>query len=153
MWRVARSWSPPAITSRFPKAGPTTADGQPTTDARAVLDGMMLPFGGAKSAMLALMVELLCAALTGTQFGAEAGSFLTADGAKSRVGHMFWLVDPDALAGAQAYQQRVETFIELMLADPDVRLPGYRRHDIAAASAGPGVRINKRFFDELQALA
>jgi (2R)-3-sulfolactate dehydrogenase (NADP+) len=137
----------------IPEGWATTANGEPTTDAHAALGGMMLPFGGAKGAMLALMVELLSAALTGAQFGAEAGTFLTAEGPKSRVGHMFWLVDPDALAGAQMVQQRIETFIELMLADPDVRLPGYRRHDIAAASESHGIRLNKRFFEELQALA
>ncbi len=43
-------------------------DGQPTTDARAALDGVMLPAGGVKGAMLALIVELLCVALTGCKF-------------------------------------------------------------------------------------
>ena len=37
----------------------------PTTDAKAALDGSMLPMGGAKGAMLALIVELLACALTG----------------------------------------------------------------------------------------
>ena len=53
----------------IPEGWATTRDGLPTTDARAALDGMMLPFGGAKGAMLALVVELLAAALTGANFG------------------------------------------------------------------------------------
>ncbi|MBB5467437.1 LDH2 family malate/lactate/ureidoglycolate dehydrogenase [Paraburkholderia sp. CI2] len=51
---------------------------------------MMLPFGGAKGAMLALVVELLAAALSGANFGCEAGSFLTEEGERSRIGHLFW---------------------------------------------------------------
>lgn len=137
----------------IPEGWATTADGLPTTDARAALDGMMLPFGGAKGAVLALMVELLAAALAGAQFGSEAGSFLTEDGPRSRVGHLFWLLDPDALAGSQVYQERIETLIELMLADEEVRLPGYRRHEIAAASERNGIALNRKLFEQLQALA
>jgi (2R)-3-sulfolactate dehydrogenase (NADP+) len=47
-------------------------DGNPTTDPRAGLDGSMLPAGGTKGAMLALIVELLVSALSGAAFGFEA---------------------------------------------------------------------------------
>ena len=40
-------------------------EGQPTTDPKAGLEGSMLPMGGTKGAMLALVVELLVTALTG----------------------------------------------------------------------------------------
>jgi (2R)-3-sulfolactate dehydrogenase (NADP+) len=137
----------------IPEGWATTADGQPTTNARAALDGMMLPFGGAKGAVLALMVELLAAALSGAQFGSEAGSFLTEDGPRSGVGHLFWLLDPDALAGSRVYQQRIETLIELMLVDEDVRLPGERRHEIAAQSESHGIALNHKLYEQLCVLA
>jgi len=136
----------------IPEGWATTRDGQPTTDAKAALDGMMLPFGGAKGAMLALMVELLAAALAGANFGHEAGSFLTEDGEKSRIGHLFWAIDPDALAGGAAYLSRVETLIEAITQDPDVRLPGARRHALAEAAARDGVEIPDALFAQLQAL-
>jgi len=137
----------------IPEGWATAADGKPTTSARAALEGMMLPFGGAKGAMLALVVELLAAALSGAQFGAEAGSFLTEDGPRSGVGHLFWLIDPEALAGTKLYQRRIETLVELMLADPDVRLPGYRRQDIAARSERTGIVMNRALLSQLRALA
>ena len=137
----------------IPEGWATTIDGEPTTDARAALGGMMLPFGGAKGAVLALMVELLAAALSGAQFGSEAGSFLTEEGPRSRVGHLFWLLDPDALAGSRVYQQRIETLIERMLVDEDVRLPGYRRHEIAAASESGGIALNRKLIEQLRVLA
>jgi (2R)-3-sulfolactate dehydrogenase (NADP+) len=137
----------------IPEGWATTLDGEPTTDARAALGGMMLPFGGAKGAVLALMVELLAAALSGAQFGSEAGSFLTEDGPRSRVGHLFWLLDPDALAGSRVYQARIETLIELMLADDGVRLPGHRRHEIAAASERGGIALDRKLIEQLRVLA
>jgi len=86
--------------------------GNPTTDPRAGLDGMMLPAGGVKGAMLALVVELLCCALTGAHFGFEADSFFTDAGNRPRIGQAFLVVDPGALAGSDVYAARVEALHE-----------------------------------------
>lgn len=59
----------------IPQGWALDAAGNPTTDAKAALTGMMLPMGGVKGAMLALMVELMVTTLTGAHFGAEADSF------------------------------------------------------------------------------
>ncbi|MBB5413053.1 (2R)-3-sulfolactate dehydrogenase (NADP+) [Paraburkholderia sp. HC6.4b] len=114
---------------------------------------MMLPFGGAKGAMLALVVELLAAALSGANFGYEAGSFLTEEGERSRIGHLFWVIDPGALAGDDAYLSRVEALIEMMLMDDDVRLPGYRREQLAQAAYEEGVEIPDALIAQLEGRA
>jgi len=137
----------------IPEGWATTRDGLPTTDAKAALDGMMLPFGGAKGAMLALMVELLAASLAGANFGYEAGSFLTEDGEKSQIGHLFWAIDPGALAGSDAYLSRVEALISMMLQDADVRLPGQRRHGLAETAEREGIEVPDALYAQLQALA
>jgi (2R)-3-sulfolactate dehydrogenase (NADP+) len=137
----------------IPEGWAVARDGSPTTDARAALDGMMLPVGGAKGAMLALTVELLAAALAGANFGYEAGSFLTEEGDKSRVGHLFWAVDPGALAGSDVYLSRVEALIAIMLEDPDVRLPGQRRESLAQQAERDGIEVPDALLDQLQALA
>ena len=54
--------------------------GKPTTDPDAALRGTMVPMGDAKGTVLALMVELLAAGLTGSNFAAEASSYLDAEG-------------------------------------------------------------------------
>ena len=48
----------------IPEGWALDRDGRPTTDPKAGLAGSMLPMGGAKGAMLALVVELLVTALT-----------------------------------------------------------------------------------------
>lgn len=128
-------------------------DGQPTTDAKAALEGMMLPAGGAKGAMLALMVELFVVALGGAQFGYEADSFFTDAGNRPQLGQLFWAVDPAALAGNDAYTGRVEALVEAMLADPGVRLPGARRQALAVRAAAEGIEIADALAAQLQALA
>src|SRR4029077_9182526 len=91
------------------------SDGRPTTDAQAALAGSMLPMGGTKGAMLALVVELLACALTGAAMGFEADSFFVDEGNRPRIGQAFLVIDPDALAGSNAYFDRVETLIAAMM--------------------------------------
>jgi (2R)-3-sulfolactate dehydrogenase (NADP+) len=128
-------------------------DGVPTMDANAALGGSMLPAGGSKGAMLALVVELLTCALTGAAFGFEADSFFVDEGNRPRIGQAFLVIDPDALAGRDAYLERVETLVAAMLADPGVRLPGQRREALAAVAARDGVGLAPGLADALERLA
>jgi Malate/L-lactate dehydrogenases len=116
-------------------------NGQPTTDPKVGLEGMMCPAGGVKGAMLALMVELLCVALTGASFGYEADSFFTEEGNRPHIGHVFLVIDPSALTGKAAYEERVETLVAAMLADEGVRLPGARRLDLQRRAEQSGVEV------------
>ena len=61
--------------------------------------------------MLALIVELLCVALTGANFGYEADSFFVDEGNQPRLGQAFLVIDPAALAGADVYYSRLEALI------------------------------------------
>jgi (2R)-3-sulfolactate dehydrogenase (NADP+) len=127
--------------------------GKPTTDAAAALEGSMLPMGGTKGAMLALIVELMVTALTGAAMGFEASSFFVDEGNRPRIGQAFLVVDPDALAGNSAYHERVETLVRAMLEDPGVRLPGERRNALAAKSEKEGVMLPDPLLAQLQRLA
>ncbi len=128
-------------------------EGQPTTDPAAGMAGSMLPMGGAKGAMLALIVELLACALTGAAMGFEADSFFVDAGNAPRIGQAFLVIDPGALAGQAAYFERIETLISAMLEDDGVRLPGARRHAIAERAKVDGVEIPAALLESLQRLA
>jgi (2R)-3-sulfolactate dehydrogenase (NADP+) len=128
-------------------------EGRPTTDAKAALEGSMLPVGGAKGAMLALVVELLACALTGAAFGFEADTFFVDEGNQPRLGQLFLVIDPGALAGSDVFYSRIETLIGLMLADDGVRLPGDRRRAIARDAAQTGITIADPLYQEIARLA
>lgn len=126
-------------------------DGNPTTDPKAGLEGSMLPMGGTKGAMLALMVELLVCALTGARMGFEADSFFVDAGNKPRIGQAFIVIDPAAVAGTDVFFERVETLVAAMLQDETVRLPGYRRYGLARKAHEAGVEIPANVLDGLRA--
>jgi (2R)-3-sulfolactate dehydrogenase (NADP+) len=126
---------------RIPEGWALDRNGRPTTDPKEAIEhGSLFPIGGAKGAMLALMFELICAALTGAAIGPEADSFFKEEGNTPHIGQAFLAVDPGALAGNGKYFERVETIVSTMLADPEVRLPGARRF-AAEASAKKGIEI------------
>ena len=137
----------------IPEGWALDAEGRPTTDPNAALSGAMLAMGGTKGALLAMVVELLCVALTGAAFGFEADSFVVDDGNRPRLGHALLAVDPGALAGADAFASRIEAFIAAMQAEDGVRLPGSRRDARAARAATEGIDIPEALHQRLQALA
>lgn len=133
----------------IPEGWALDAEGRPTTDAKAALGGTMAPIGGAKGAALALIVELLAAALTRSQFGYEASSFFDAEGPAPRVGQFFLLLDPVPFGG-DAVLARIEALLSAMLAEEGVRLPGARRQESRARLARDGIAVPAALFRELQ---
>ena len=120
------------------------AEGRPTTDPKAGLIGSMLPMGAVsspKGAMLALVVELLVTALIGANFGFEASSFFVDEGNRPGIGQAFLVIDPDALAGREAFLDRLEVLVAEMLTDDGVRLPGARREALLEQARTDGVAV------------
>jgi len=128
-------------------------DGDPTTDPVQGLQGSMLPAGGIKGAMLALLVELLIGAVVGAGFAFEADSFFAETGNAANLGQMFLLLDPAAFSGSDAYLERVETLVAAVLSDARTRLPGTRRKINRDAAYTDGVVIPERLFSQLLTLA
>ena len=81
----------------IPEGWAVDGDGQPTTDARAAVEGLLLTFGGPRGANIALMVEILAAGLTGANWSADAPSF-SGGTASPAVGLFVIALKPDLLA-------------------------------------------------------
>lgn len=137
----------------IPEGWALDREGRPTTDPDEALAGSMMPAGGVKGAMLALIVELLCCALTGAAFGFEADSFFVAEGNRPKIGQAFVAVDPDALAGRAVYLERIETLVARMLEDEGVRLPGARRQALGDAARRDGIAVPDALYRQITVLA
>ncbi len=136
----------------IPMQWATDAQGRPTTDPEAALSGALLPAGGAKGAALALMVEILCAALAGAHFGWEASSFLDDRGPPPGVGQILIALDPAAFSGP-AYFDRMAELVSAMAGEPGVRLPGDRRLANRDAARAAGLKLAPELHAQLVQLA
>ena len=110
----------------IPEGAAVDAQGNPTRDPAKAFDGALLPFGGPKGYALALMVEIMSAALTGATLAIEASSLFTPDGPAPRLGQSFLVMNPAASAGA-TFVDRVEHLLAYINDQPGTRLPGDRR--------------------------
>lgn len=127
------------------------ADGNPTTDAKAGFEGSFLPMGDARGAALVLMVEMLCSAMTGSNFAFEASSFYDAEGPPPHVGQLFVIFKPECLGG-DGFGDRAEELMAAILEQPGTRLPGSRRLENRAKAERDGVDIPDALLDELETL-
>lgn len=133
----------------IPEGWALDPEGKPTTDAKKAMAGTMLPMGDAKGAALVLMVELLAAALSASNFGYEASSFFDAKGPPPRVGQFFLLIDPAKFAGP-AFATRVEALLGAIAAQPGTRLPGERRLKLREAAAKDGIKVPADLLADLE---
>lgn len=136
----------------IPEGWALDPQGNPTTNAKAALAGTMLPMGEAKGAQLVLMVEILAAALTASQFGYEADSFFTGDGDKPHVGQFLIAIEPDSFSNNQ-FAYRLEGLLATILSQSGTRLPGQRRFQSRHQAQINGLVIKPPISDQLLALS
>ena len=135
----------------IPEGWAVDEDGKPTTDPNAALAGTMLPMGDAKGAQLVLMVEILSAALSASQFGYEASSFFTGDGDPPHIGQFLIAIDPGPFS-QNGFARRLEDLLGAILEQPGTRIPGERRFELRETAARDGVAIPQGLYDSLQKL-
>ncbi|WP_271410332.1 Ldh family oxidoreductase [Pseudomonas sp. Q1-7] len=129
------------------------ADGLPTTDARAVLEGAMQTFGGHKGSALAAMIELLAGALIGDLTSAESLAFDAGAGATPRHGELLLAFDPARFLGDawEEGQRRAEKMFAA-ITDQGARLPSERRFTARQRSEREGVWVERALLDDIQRL-
>ncbi|MDE5879371.1 MAG: Ldh family oxidoreductase [Desulfovibrio sp.] len=132
----------------IPEGWALDAEGRPTTDPEAALKGTMIPLGDAKGSALALMVEVLAAALTGSNYAFEASSFFEAEGPAPGIGQTFLLIDPKPFNAG--FAQKVEQLFGQILAQAGTRLPGERRMERRRASRASGVELPDALYADLK---
>ena len=110
--------------------------GEPTTDPVEALLGAQLPFGDYKGANVAMMVEVLAAGLTGSNFGFESHERDPKWDGPTENGQFIIAIDPSAFVHSgdsggsiEAMEARVERLLSRLEEDGG-RLPGSRRHKI-----------------------
>ena len=118
-------------------------DGRPTQNPNAILDGgALLPFGGHKGASIAMMIEVLSAALTGGLFSFEVDWSHHPGAQTPCTGECLILIDPAKTGSLARFTQRIEDLIAAMRAAGQERLPGERRFANRERSRRDGIPIS-----------
>nr|WP_174823490.1 Ldh family oxidoreductase [Ruegeria arenilitoris] len=127
------------------------ADGNPTTDPEVGLKGSMAPSGGYKGVGVALMVELLAAALTGATLGINASPFSGTAGGPPKTGQFFIAIDPGATAQG-AFETGVSGLVAAIRAQDGSHLPGDGRSAKRLAARVQGVAVNSATLAKIESI-
>ncbi|MCI2398511.1 Ldh family oxidoreductase [Aliiroseovarius subalbicans] len=127
------------------------AEGNPTTDPEVGLKGSMAPSGGYKGVGVALMVEMMAAAMTGATLGKDASPFSGTKGGPPRTGQFFLAIDPAATSGGD-FADRMAALVAAIHAQDGAHLPGDGRGAKRAVAQTEGVAVNVATLDRIEAL-
>lgn len=135
-----------------------TRDGEPTTDAQAAIDGILLPMAGHKGYGISFMMDILSGVLTGSGIATEiAGPYVPDQ--RSRCGHLVIAVNIEAVSGQEAFNDRADALIEITKSVPlaqgasEVFFPGEIENRSYARALDEGVWLPEKTVAELQDLA
>ncbi len=96
------------------------AEGVPTADTETALNGSLMPLGGYKGSGLAMMVEILCGALSGGAMSTELGG-LRIQTRPFRAGHAFLAVDVARFLPLEDFRGRMERLCTMVKSSPPAR--------------------------------
>ncbi|SDC72606.1 Malate/lactate/ureidoglycolate dehydrogenase, LDH2 family [Cupriavidus sp. YR651] len=102
----------------IPDTWATDKDGRRTTDARAALDGFLLPIGGHKGYGLALLVDLFAGLLSNAAYLTHVKSWVDAPDEPQNLGHFFILIDTRRLGSTEWLADRMKDFAAILHASP-----------------------------------
>lgn len=127
------------------------ADGNPTTDPNVGLKGSMAPSGGYKGVGVALMTEIMAAAMTGATLGIDASPFSGTAGGPPKTGQFFMAIDPAATSGG-TFAQRMTDLVGAIHGQDGAHLPGDGRGAWRVKAAQDGVAVNVATLDKINAI-
>jgi LDH2 family malate/lactate/ureidoglycolate dehydrogenase len=95
---------------RIPLGWALDADGSPTEDPQAAIEGTLLPIGGPKGYGLALVVDVLAGVLTGSDYGVHLSSVHDLS-RRASVGFVVQAVDITAFGDWAEYEKDIQSLI------------------------------------------
>lgn len=137
----------------LPEGWAMDADGNPTTDPQAALDGAMLPFGGHKGSAISTMIELMAGAMLGEFMSAEAHREMGGTRLLPRHGALILAFKPAHFAAGSGRDPIAEgEQLFDAIAGQGARLPSQRRYAARARAEAEGIFLTEAEFEQLDRL-
>jgi LDH2 family malate/lactate/ureidoglycolate dehydrogenase len=134
-------------------------EGRAITDPRAVEQGALLPFGGAKGFCLGLMIEILSGVLTGAAISHEIASLHKNFERASNIGHFFMAIDVAKIMPVEDYFERMDLLLGFVKAArkrdgvEEILIPGETRWRNYANQLANGIDLDSKAVEGLTDLA
>lgn len=126
------------------------AEGNPSNDAKEILSGAVLPMGEHKGAGLALMMEMLTAALAGAAFTQELFA-LDKSGIDANASKIFIALNVEAFIEPEMFQNRVKDFLKYLSEEAaPFQYPGERGWDAREKNLREGVPLHAEIISQLK---
>jgi L-2-hydroxycarboxylate dehydrogenase (NAD+) len=133
-------------------------EGNPTTDPKAALEGVLLPFGGMKGSAITLLLDIFSGVLSGAEFGGRVLSVLTNQERESGNGNFMLVLKVGAFMSALEFKARMdEELVRLRALQPvggvkEVIYPGFKEHFIEEERRARGIPLNSGLVEEVSAI-
>jgi LDH2 family malate/lactate/ureidoglycolate dehydrogenase len=143
---------------RIPESWAIDADGAPTTDPRAAIDGVLAPMAGHKGYGISFMMDVLSGVLTGSGYATGVAGPYVPD-RRSGCGHLVLALRVDAVIDPAEFDRRIDDLIGLTKGVPlargtdEIFYPGEIENRAEAAGRRDGVALPGKTIAELRELA
>ncbi|WP_170603898.1 Ldh family oxidoreductase [Ruegeria arenilitoris] len=126
-------------------------DGNATNDPAVGLKGSMAPSGGYKGVGIALLTEVMAAALTGATLGIHASPFSGTAGGPPKTGQFFIAIDPSATSD-DLFSTGIAGLVDAIRMQKGARLPGDGRGAKRLRAQADGVAVNIATLEKIEAI-
>ena len=142
----------------IPSGWAMDSEGIPTTDTQTALHGLLMPLGGYKGSGLGVMVEVLCAVLSGGSMSAEVGGLHILE-RPMNTSQSFIAIDIARFLPREEFQSRMERLVRAMKTTRPAH--GYREILVAGdpewraeeQRLKEGIPLDRNLWNRLTALA
>jgi LDH2 family malate/lactate/ureidoglycolate dehydrogenase len=143
--------------SPIPEGWAIDAEGRPTTNAQAALEGAVLPFGGPKGSAISFIIDILCGVMTGASFAYHLNTLEDLQSVQN-LGHVVAALRSDLFLPASTFAARLAEIQGMLKSCPTaagvdrVLLPGEIEAEEESRNRRWGVSLMPEVVQQLVAL-
>ena len=142
----------------IPEGWALDKDGNPTTDAKAALDGVLLPIAGHKGYGIGVIVEVFSALLSGGAYGKNMSHPLDDYTKKPNCGNFIMALDPTKILAEADFVSRVDDYVHMVRAskktspDAEILFPGEIEHRNELRVQEKGLEVSEDVYKQFTSL-
>lgn len=130
-------------------------DGNPTTDAKKAFEGVCLPFGEAKGAALAMLMDMMAGMYTGSLYAGDVSSLYYRFDQPQNLGHIMFIMKADLFMSMDEYKKKMDIYYKRLKELPraagfdEILMPGEPEDRKTAAALENGISLSGNIQESL----